>query len=79
MELGKHQLSNFCQLKDNYNYNYNKEIELASIKDIGKLFIFVVVGIGTIIVGSFMIRGTMHMWDNVDDENNDTGNKNTKK
>jgi len=52
---------------------------LVSIKDIGKLFIFVVVGIGTIIVGSFMIRGTMHMWDNVDDENNDTGNKNTKK
>jgi len=79
LELGKHQLSNFCQLKDNYNYNYNKEIELVSIKDIGKLFIFVVVGIGTIIVGSFMIRGTMHMWDNVDDENNDTGNKNTKK
>ena len=41
--------------------------------------IIVVVGLGTIIVGSFMIRGTMHMWDNVDDEGKDAGNKNTKK
>ena len=40
---------------------------LASIKDVGKLFVFVVVGLGTIILGSFMIRGTMHMWDNKDD------------
>ncbi|MDC0242596.1 hypothetical protein OAK22_02980 [Nitrosopumilus sp.] len=52
---------------------------MVSIKDIGKLFIFVVVGLGTIIVGSFMIRGTMHMWDNVDDEGKDAENKNTKK
>jgi len=52
---------------------------LVNIKDIGKLFIFVIVGLGTIIVGSFMIRGTMHMWDNVDDEKKDKGNKNTKK
>ena len=52
---------------------------MASIKDIGKLFIFVIVGIGTIIVGSFMIRGTMHMWDNVDEDGKDMGNKNTKK
>ena len=52
---------------------------MVSIKDIGKLFIFVVVGLGTIIVGSFMIRGTMHMWDNVDDEGKDGENKNTKK
>ena len=48
---------------------------LASIKDIGKLFVFVVVGLGTIIVGSFMIRGTMHMWDNKDDEKKRMGNK----
>ena len=41
---------------------------LTSIKDVGKLFVFVVVGLGTIILGSFMIRGTMHMWDNKDDE-----------
>ena len=52
---------------------------MVSIKDIGKLFIFVVVGLGTIIVGSFMIRGTMHMWDNVDEEKRDIGNKKTKK
>ncbi len=36
---------------------------MASIKDIGKFFIFIVGGLVAIIVGSFMIRGTMHMWD----------------
>ena len=36
---------------------------LASIKDIGKLIIFVVGGLVAIIVGSFMIRGTMQMQD----------------
>jgi len=40
---------------------------LASIKDVGKFFIFVVGGLVAIIVGSFMIRGTMHMWDNPED------------
>jgi hypothetical protein len=48
---------------------------LANIKDIGKLFVFVVVGLGTIIVGSFMIRGTMHMWDNKDDDEKRYQNK----
>jgi hypothetical protein len=52
---------------------------LASIKDIGKLFVFVIGGLVAIIVGSFMIRGTMHMWDNVDDEKKDTGNKKARK
>ena len=52
---------------------------LASIKDIGKLFIFVIGGLVAKIVGSFMIRGTMHMWDNVDEEKRDIGNKKTKK
>ena len=52
---------------------------LASIKDIGKLFIFVVGGLVAIIVGSFMIRGTMHMWDNVDKDKKHIGNKKTKK
>jgi hypothetical protein len=56
-----------------------KGIELASIKDIGKLFVFLIGGLVAIIVGSFMIRGTMHMWDNVDDEKKDKGNKKTKK
>ncbi|MCV0402063.1 MAG: hypothetical protein K5777_08865 [Nitrosopumilus sp.] len=36
---------------------------MASIKDIGKLFLFIVTGVVAIIVGSFMVRGTMHMWD----------------
>jgi len=36
---------------------------LAKIRDIGKFFIFIVGGLVAIIVGSFMIRGTMHMWD----------------
>ncbi|MDH3204505.1 MAG: hypothetical protein OEL81_07510 [Nitrosopumilus sp.] len=42
---------------------------LASIKDIGKIFLFIVGGIVAIIVGSFMIRGTMHMWDDSEKDN----------
>jgi len=41
---------------------------LASIKDVGRFFVFIVGGLVAIIVGSFMIRGTMHMWDNPEDE-----------
>jgi hypothetical protein len=48
---------------------------LASIKDIGKLFIFIIGGLVAIIVGSFMIRGTMHMWDNEKDEKKRYQNK----
>jgi len=48
---------------------------LVNIKDIGKLFVFVIGGLVAIIVGSFMIRGTMHMWDNKDDEKRRMGNK----
>jgi hypothetical protein len=44
---------------------------LASIKDIGKLFLFAVTGVVAIIVGSFMVRGTMHMWDNPDESKED--------
>ena len=51
---------------------------MVKIKDIGKFFIFIAGGLVAIIVGSFMIRGTMHMWDKPeteaekkDDENND--------
>jgi hypothetical protein len=51
---------------------------MASIKDIGKFFLFIVGGLVAIIVGSFMIRGTMHMWDKP--ENEKTGKeKRTKK
>jgi hypothetical protein len=54
---------------------------LVSIKDIGKFFLFIVVGLGTIIVGSFMIRGTMHMWDKSkeSDGKKDEKNKDTEK
>ena len=44
---------------------------LASIKDVGKFFVFIAGGLVAIIVGSFMIRGTMHMWDNPDEEKTD--------
>ena len=37
---------------------------MASIKDIGRFFLFIVTGLVAIIVGSFRVRGTMHMWDN---------------
>jgi hypothetical protein len=36
---------------------------VVSIKDIGGFFLFIVTGLVAIIVGSFMVRGTMHMWD----------------
>ncbi|KEQ56226.1 hypothetical protein AAA799E16_01336 [Marine Group I thaumarchaeote SCGC AAA799-E16] len=41
---------------------------MASIKDVGKFFVFIAGGLVAIIVGSFMIRGTMHMWDNPEDD-----------
>lgn len=47
---------------------------MASIKDVGKFFVFIIGGLVAIIVGSFMIRGTMHMWDNPDKEKNDDEN-----
>ncbi len=48
---------------------------LASIKDIGKFFMFIVGGIVAIIVGSFMIRGTMHLWDKPKKEETGKDNK----
>lgn len=50
---------------------------MANIKDIGKFFLFIVGGLVAIIVGSFMIRGTMHMWDKPGNETTDK--KRTKK
>ena len=35
---------------------------------IGKGIMFVVVGIVTIVVGSFLLRGNMHMWDKTKSE-----------
>ena len=37
-------------------------------RTIGRVFAFVIVGIVTIIVGAFMLRGTMHMWDKKKDD-----------
>lgn len=51
---------------------------MASIKDIGKFFLFIVGGLVAIIVGSFMIRGTMHMWDKPKEKKTDK-EKRTKK
>jgi hypothetical protein len=36
---------------------------LANLGSIIKVFSFVAVGIVTIIVGAFMLRGTMNLWD----------------
>ena len=41
---------------------------LAGLRSIAHFFMFVAGGLVAIIVGSFMIRGTMHMWDNRDPE-----------
>lgn len=38
-------------------------MSMSSIKSVAKFIVFVVVGVVAIIVGSFMIRGTMHLWD----------------
>ena len=36
---------------------------MSKLGIIGRGFMFVIVGIVTIIVGSFLLRGNMHMWD----------------
>ena len=48
---------------DNYNYNNILRKLLKGLKRIGSFFMFIVGGFIAIIVGSFMIRGTMHLWD----------------
>ena len=35
---------------------------------VGRGEMFVVVGIVTVVVGSFLLRGNMHMWDKTDSE-----------
>ncbi len=39
---------------------------MSKLGVIGRGFMFVVVGLVTIIVGSFLLRGNMHMWHKVD-------------
>ena len=36
---------------------------MSKLGVIGRGFMFIVVGLVTIIVGSFLLRGNMHMWD----------------
>ena len=38
---------------------------MSKLGVIGRGFMFIVVGLVTIIVGSFLLRGNMHMWDKV--------------
>ena len=35
---------------------------------VGRGIMFVVVGFVTVVVGSFLLRGNMHMWDKTDSE-----------
>ncbi len=41
---------------------------MVGLKSIGSFFMFIVGGVIAIIVGSFMIRGTMHLWDKPDSD-----------
>jgi uncharacterized membrane protein len=42
---------------------------MSALRSVVKALSFVIVGIVTIIVGAFMLRGTMHLWDrNPDDK-----------
>lgn len=36
---------------------------MSTIKSVAKFLVLVVVGVVTIVVGSFMLRGIMHLWD----------------
>lgn len=47
---------------------------LTGLKSIGRFFLFIVGGIVAIVVGSFMIRGTMHLWDKPDSKENKEDN-----
>lgn len=36
---------------------------MSKIGSVGNFFLFIITGLAAIIVGSFMLRGNMHMWD----------------
>ena len=44
---------------------------MSKLGIIGRGFMFIVVGLVTIIVGSFLLRGYMHMWDKTKKDEND--------
>jgi ABC-type branched-subunit amino acid transport system permease subunit len=37
--------------------------DMSTIKSAAKFVVLMVVGLVTIVVGSFMLRGIMHLWD----------------
>ena len=41
---------------------------MSVLHSIAKIFSFAIIGLVTIIVGAFMIRGTMHLWDKKKDD-----------
>jgi len=43
---------------------------MVGIRSVGRFFLFIIGGVIAIIVGSFMIRGTMHLWDKSDSDDN---------
>ena len=43
---------------------------MVGIRSIGRFFLFIIGGVIAIIVGSFMIRGTMHLWDKPESDDN---------
>ena len=47
---------------------------MANIRDIAKFLLFLAGGFVAIVVGSFMIRGTMHMWDKPENKKSDKEN-----
>lgn len=44
---------------------------MASIRGVGRFLLFLATGIVAVIVGSFMLRGNMHMWDRKDSKDRD--------
>ena len=48
---------------------------MSKLGIIGRGFMFVVVGFVTIIVGSFLLRGNMHMWDKVKKDKSENDNE----
>lgn len=50
---------------------------MPKLGSIIKVFSFIVVGIVTIIVGAFMLRGTMHLWDKHKNQDEKEGSENS--
>ncbi len=48
---------------------------MSKLGIIGRGFMFVIVGLVTIIVGSFLLRGNMHMWDKVKKDKSENDNE----